>query len=91
MIRIFLLYILPLLFPAAVYFLWVKLRNSEEKDGEEPRNDPWFWLILAGLMLMGAALAVTAVTDEKVTEGAFEPDRLEGGRIVPGGVESLSE
>ncbi|OHC76355.1 MAG: hypothetical protein A3G18_08980 [Rhodospirillales bacterium RIFCSPLOWO2_12_FULL_58_28] len=88
MTRFLWLYVLPLVFPAAVYFLWIKLRSREEKEGDEPRKDPWFWLILCGLLLMAASLVLMAASDDNVTSGAYEPDRLENGRIVPGGIKS---
>lgn len=86
MTRFLWLYVLPLLFPAAVYFLWMRLRGDKGKEDDEPRKDPWFWLILCGLLLMAAGLVLTAASGDKITSGAYEPDRLENGRIVPGGI-----
>lgn len=91
MMRILFVYVLPLLFPAAVYFLWMKLRAPAKNNDAEPKEDPWFWLLLIGFLMVGAALAFTALRGEKITGGSYEPDRLEGGRIVPGRINPLRQ
>ena len=46
-------------------------------------SDQSVWLAIAGLTLVIAALVVTGITAERQT-GAFQPSRVENGRIVPG-------
>ena len=41
------------------------------------------WLVIAGLACVVIALLITGITAERET-GAFEPPRLENGRVVPG-------
>ncbi len=41
------------------------------------------WLVIAGLACVVVALVITGITSDRQT-GAFEPPRLENGRVVPG-------
>lgn len=90
MSRLLLQYLLPLLFPAAIYFGWVWLANRTGKgraDGSTGLQEgSWFWLVTAGLALMVAGLVFTALMGQGQMEGTYEPPRFEGGRVVPGTV-----
>ncbi|MCZ6467541.1 MAG: hypothetical protein O6829_09760 [Alphaproteobacteria bacterium] len=90
MSRLLLQYLLPLLFPAAIYFGWVWLARRTGKGqagGLTPlREGPWFWLVAAGLALMVAGLVFTALMGQGQVKGTYEPPRFEGGRVVPGTV-----
>ena len=46
-------------------------------------SDQSLWLVISGLTLAIVALVITGLTAERHT-GAFEPTRLENGRVVPG-------
>jgi hypothetical protein len=90
MMRILLQYLLPLILPTAIYLLWMGFASRNRGAGELParlRSGPWFWLILAGVVLMGGGLFYTALTTGSDPEGTYVAPRWEGGRIVPGHVE----
>ena len=90
MSRLLLQYLLPLLFPAAIYFGWVWLARRTGKcqpgGSAQLQDGPWFWLVTAGLALMVAGLVFTALMGQGQMEGTYEPPRFEGGRVVPGTV-----
>ena len=46
-------------------------------------SDQSLWLVISGLVLAIFALVVTGISQDRHT-GAFEPPRLENGRVVPG-------
>jgi Family of unknown function (DUF6111) len=46
-------------------------------------SDQSLWLVISGLALTIVALIVTGLTAERHT-GAFQPTRIENGRVVPG-------
>lgn len=90
MTRILLQYLLPLLLPIALYLLWAWWANRRKAAGEAPldlQDGPWFWLILAGVVLAGAGLALTAVMGGWEPGGTYQAPRWEDGKIVPGRIE----
>lgn len=44
----------------------------------------WFWLALAGLLLVIGGFVIAGLFGEKHT-GAYVPPHLENGKLVPGG------
>lgn len=94
MMRLVLTYALPLLLPAAAYFLWLWFTRRRpaggaaagEEQGPVPAGPemPWLWLALAGLVLLAATLSYVALTSGGPPDGVYEPPRLEDGRVVPG-------
>jgi hypothetical protein len=46
-------------------------------------SDQSLWLVISGLALAILALLITGITAERQT-GAFQPTRVENGRIIPG-------
>jgi hypothetical protein len=57
-----------LLLPLLVYLLWVALSRRKEQLAAEGRLPawqalPWTWLIIAGVLLMGAALVTLRLLD----------------------------
>ncbi len=94
MIRIFLLYILPILLPSLMYFCWVAF-VSKKKEGPDKqalvREGPWFRLIFAGLGLMIIGLVITAVTGGMSPEGEYQAPYNKDGEIVPGRMVPKSE
>jgi len=87
MIRVVLEYLLPLILPAAVYLAWTWIVGKRPRGPGDPvawYQGPWFWVILAGFVLLAAALGVTAFKSGGSPEGTYVPPRVEGGRIVPG-------
>ncbi len=87
MSRILLHYLLPLLLPILLYFLWIWVARLKNTDGTPPewRDGPWFWLIAAGCGLMIGGLVLTAFLGDK-GEGVYQPPHVEDGKVVPGRV-----
>jgi hypothetical protein len=84
--RILLNYILPLILPMAVFLLWSWLTKG--RKGTQPGDipwyaGPWFWLILAGFVLMAGVLGVTVYLGGGSPDSVYQPPRYEDGRIVP--------
>jgi len=88
MIRVFLLYILPIVLPSVMYFCWVAFVHKGEENGPQKatlvREGPWFRLIFAGLGLMIIGLTITAVTGGMSPEGEYQAPYSKDGEIVPG-------
>lgn len=78
MIRILFTYILPLLVPTVIYFLWLRFSS-----GTQEREHPWPWLIGAGVLLAAIVLAGLALLGG-TPDGVYEPAHLEDGKLVPG-------
>lgn len=86
MSRTLLQILLPLLLPTAIFFLWTWLfpRQSVSAEGAgHVRDAPWFWLILAGFVLMAGGLTATALTQGGEAGSRIIQPRYEDGRIVP--------
>ena len=89
MLRIFLTIVLPLLLPTALYLLWVGTFGAEPGiRAVSWRAVPWIWLAGAGAVLLAVVLFVVTVHFGSPQEGVYVPPRWEGGRIIPGHVES---
>ncbi|MBL6931636.1 MAG: hypothetical protein ISR45_01715 [Rhodospirillales bacterium] len=95
MIRVFFLYILPILLPSAMYFCWITFIHKGEKEGPDKqalvREGPWFRLLFAGLGLMIIGLAVTAFTGGMSPNGQYQAPYAKDGKIVPGRMVPKSE
>lgn len=78
MIRILLTYIVPLLLPAVLYFLWLRFSGNAQ-----PRQVPWSWLAIAGVVLVAIVLAGLALLGG-TPDGVYEPAHMENGVLVPG-------
>jgi hypothetical protein len=87
--RILLHYVLPLVLPAVLYLGWVMVVRRRGQTVEESlaalRQGPWFWLALAGFVLMAAGLAVFGLTSGSRPDADYAPPRYEDGKVVPGG------
>ncbi len=91
MTRILLTYVLPLVLPAALYFVWLwSARARAQPGGAQARpaawweEAPWPWLALAGVALMAATLFALALTSGSPPGKVYNPPHVENGRIVPG-------
>lgn len=92
MSRVLLQYLVPLLLPTLVYLLWWgtigRRRANASGGGTTLAQGPWFWLILAGGILLAAVLAYTAfvsgVSTGADTDKQYVAPHLEDGRVVPG-------
>ena len=93
MIRVLLELVVPLLLPTAAYAGWLAFdrRRVAELGAGAPRiwaDAPWPWLIGLGLLLVGAITLALAFTEGEDIRGVHVPPRLEGGKVVPGHVDS---
>jgi hypothetical protein len=90
MTRLLIQYLLPLILPAVVFLIWAWLsRRGHATGGFQSRiqEGPWFWLILAGFVLMAGGLAYTAFSTGGDAGGRYIAPHYEDGRIVPGRIE----
>lgn len=85
MSRILLQYLLPLVLPSLVFFLWAWLARRRVAGGiaAQLQQGPWFWLIVAGFVLMAGGLIYTALNQGGEAGSRLIPPRYEGGRVVP--------
>lgn len=93
MIRIFLIYVLPLIAPSALYILWrlwqIK-RGGGHIDGDVGRvlrGAPWVKLAAIGTGLLALVLIIAALTGGEPPHEAYSPPRLENGRVLPGEIQ----
>jgi len=95
MTRIFFTYIVPLLLPTLVYFLWMlpawRQAKAEGRDAPPWEDAPWVWLFIAGVVFFGVSLVVFGVTDGASPDEQYAPPHMEDGRIVPGQFDGAGE
>jgi heme A synthase len=90
MIRLLIQYLLPLILPTVVFLIWAWVgRRRDATGGFQSRlqEGPWFWLILAGFVLMAGGLVYTALSTSGDAGGTYVAPHYEDGRIVPGRIE----
>jgi hypothetical protein len=93
MIRIFLIYVLPLLAPSALYILWrlwqIKRSSGtiEGDVGRVVRGAPWVKLVAVGTGLLALVLAIAALAGGEPPHEAYTPPHLENGKVVPGDIQ----
>ena len=92
MIRIALIYVLPLLAPTLLYVLWrlwqIK-RGTGSVEGDVKsvvRRAPWVKLVATGTALLALTLLIAALTGGAPPNQAYEPPPRENGRVVPGDI-----
>lgn len=85
MSRILLQILLPLFLPTVAFLLWAWLapRLGIDSQSKVLQGTPWFWLIIAGVLLMGVGLTATALTQGAAPGSQIIQPRLENGRVVP--------
>ena len=86
MIRIVLQYMVALLAPSVIYFIWLKLARRHRLKGDTGwwEQGPWLWLFAAGVVLMAGLLGYEAFTGGGGPGAAYVAPHMEDGRIVPG-------
>lgn len=72
-----------LILPFLLYGLYLWQVKRAGKDG--PEATPWFWLSVAGLVLMILSFVAYGVMGEH-GDGDYVPARWQDGQIVPGDV-----
>jgi len=82
--RGFLQAIVPFLVPFLLYLAWAWLARRESLA--DVRAVPWIALSAAGVALAAGALLLFAETTALPEGGVYQPARIEGGRIIDGGV-----
>jgi hypothetical protein len=87
MIRIVLVNILLVFFPALLYFSYVYLRRRENPNEEILNNAPIFWLMAAGVALMLASMIFFGQWQGGPPGKQYVPPRFQDGVIIPGHVE----
>jgi hypothetical protein len=70
--------------PFLLYFAWAWLARREALA--DARAVPWIFLSAAGVALAAGALLLFAETTALPEGGVYQPARIEGGRIIDGGV-----
>ncbi|MBK8906441.1 MAG: hypothetical protein IPM60_00595 [Rhodospirillales bacterium] len=85
MTRVLLQYLLPLILPTLLYLGWAWLNQRGSPGGavERLREGPWFWLVLAGVALMAAALVATALTSGVEPGTRIIAPKYQDGRVIP--------
>lgn len=87
MIRVVLVNILLVTFPALLYFSYVYLRRRNNPDEEILSNAPIFWLLAAGVSLMLASLIYFGQWQGAPPGKTYVPPRIEDGVVIPGHME----
>lgn len=87
MIRIVLVNLLLLLFPAVLYFSYVYFRRREQPGGEIVSNAPIFWLLAFGAVLMLGSLVFFGKWEGGAPGKHYVPPAYRDGVIVPGHME----
>jgi nitric oxide reductase large subunit len=85
MLRFFLHFILPLIFPTAMYLVWVWFDQSRTRGEARENSDmPWIWLISIGFALSAISLVFWGTTQGSDPSTTYMPPQLQDGKIVPG-------
>ncbi|MEQ8388659.1 MAG: hypothetical protein RIE22_08095 [Alphaproteobacteria bacterium] len=92
MLRILLTYLVPLLLPTVIYFIWANRRarrlaaDPEADAAREMVPTPWLLLATAGVVLLALTLGAMALLGGSGIEGEYHPPTFRDGRIEPGHV-----
>ncbi len=84
MTRILITYVVPLVLPTLVWYLWHRLRPGQPGEEKGWQAAPWPQLSIAGLILLAATLSAYALLVGGVPGEVYQPARLIDGEIVPG-------
>ncbi len=87
MIRVVLVNLLFLFFPALLYFAYVYVRRRDKPDAEIVNNAPIFWLLAAGVLLMLLSIVIFGHWQGGAPGKRYVPPRVENGVVIPGHVE----
>lgn len=87
MTRILITYVVPLVLPALVWYLWHQFRPrrpGQEAERKGLNAAPWPHLGVAGLILLAATLGAFAMLVGGEPGEVYQPARLIDGEVVPG-------
>lgn len=75
MIRIIIIYILPLLAPTVIYFIWRKKTKRQDI--------PWIILLILGLFLLGLSAGAYTLLERSPAGSVYTAPKFINGEIVP--------
>lgn len=85
--RIFLQYIVPLAFPAALYIIWALYHKKRDPESVyHDRPIPWLRLLGIGVVLAAISLVIFQQVGNFEAGGTYVPPKVVDGEIVPGHV-----
>lgn len=85
MLRVFLQFILPLIFPTALWLVWVWFEKRRSQDpSKQNRETPWIWLISIGFALSVISLVTWGIVEGNSPDKTYTAPQLKDGKIVPG-------
>jgi hypothetical protein len=87
MIRVVLVNLFFLFFPALLYFAYVYLHRRDKPDEEILSNAPIFWLLAAGVAMMLASIVIFGHWEGGEPGKRYVPPQFKDGVIIPGHVE----
>jgi heme A synthase len=84
-LRVFLQFVLPLIFPTALWLVcvWFEKRRNKGQP-EEGRATPWIWLISIGFALSVVSLITWGLLEGDQPDKTYTAPTLENGKVVPG-------
>ncbi len=89
MIRIFFIYIVPLLLPSLVHFGWLMWQRRQKGADTSPTElflgMPWVWTLLVGFILVILLILIFGFGDGAAPGAQYLSPRFEDGKIIPGG------
>lgn len=88
MARIVIQHLLLFLLPLILYAIYVAtMRKRAQMIGAEKpswEDGPWFWLVVAGIVLSIGAFVFLGISAGAPTNSDYIPPRIIDGKIVPG-------
>lgn len=90
MIKNFLTFVVPFVFPTIAYILWVYFRQEREDAAAQGRrlppwrDYPWTWLVTLGAVLAVVAVVLIGAVGGVGTKTEYRPARYEDGVLIPG-------
>lgn len=85
--RIFLQYIVPLVFPAALYIIWTLYHKKRDPESVyHGRPVPWVRLLGVGVVLAAISLVIFQRVGNFEAGGTYVPPKVVDGQVVPGHV-----
>lgn len=94
MTRILLTYVLPLVLPALVWYLWHQFRPQRPGETASKKGwaaAPWPQLSVAGVVLLALTLGSIALLVGGSPGEVYQPARVIDGEVVPGSHAGPSE
>ena len=87
MFRILITYVIPLVLPVVVWFLWQHFFARPVGPDAPPRgwrDAPWPWLGVTGVVLVAAVLGSIAIFGGGRPGEVYMPPQVIDGKVVPG-------